>query len=457
MAGRYETVMEDRKKLVEKIIENMKQGYVLPKPDWDRGAFPNLRIQNPVSGARYRGGNFVRLYLAGIERGYKDNRWVTYTQAREQGWQVRKGETGVKCEKYIFEKIEEEYNPETGQTERKKIRLDKPIINQFVLFNAEQIQGIPKQELKPPEPMKEDDITRMADMFRNSSECPIRETEEGRAYYSPARDEIILPIRDAFLDSRSFLATQLHEMIHSTGHESRLNRSLQNSFGTVEYAKEELRAELGSFFMETDLEISLDAQHFNSHTQYLQSWIEVLENDPNELFRAMSDAQKATDYLMERYELLQEEFLAVAKEQEDRFCLSKAEEAAVRMAVKRDMKQAGRGMNYLEEWIENDMNKREEMNLPDNQSYDDMRVEYEQLSWVQQLGQMETVMDTADADRMTKWLESHGMYEAKEGITDRQIESSLQVMNESITGQDLLRQADQLLEQAETQAAVLGR
>lgn len=457
MAGRYEAVMEDRKKLVGQIIENMKQGYVLPQPDWDRDAFPNMRIQNPVSGARYRGGNFIRLYLAGIERGYKDNRWVTYAQAKEQGWQVRKGETGVKCEKYIFENIEEEYNPETRQTERKKVRLDKPIISQFVLFNAEQIHGIPKQELKPPEPMKEDDITRMADMFRNSSECPIRETEEGRAYYSPARDEIILPVRDSFLDSRSFLATQLHEMIHSTGHESRLNRSLQNSFGTMEYAKEELRAELGSFFMETDLEISLDAQHFNSHTQYLESWIEVLENDPNELFHAMSDAQKATDYLMERYELLQEQLLAMAKEQENRFHLSKAEEAAVRMAVKRDTKQAGRGMNYLEQWIENDMNKREEMNLPDNPGYDDMRMEYEQLSRVQQLGQMENVMDTADADRLTKWSEAHGMYEAKEGITDRQIESSLQAMNETVTGQELLSQADKLLEQVQAQVKGLVR
>ena len=297
MSGSYERVMEDRKQLVEQIIENMKAGYVMPKEAWNRGLF---KIQNPVSGARYRGSNQIRLCFAAVAKGYTDNRWCTYKQAQEQGWQVKKGAKGVTCEKYIFDKWIKEENPETGEITRKKIELERPMVNTFTVFNAEQIEGIPEQpEL---EPLQEDEITEMVDRFRESSVCPIKETNEGRAYYSPVRDEIHLPLRDAFLDSQSLLATQLHEMVHSTGHSSRLNRPILNQFGTEKYALEELRAELGAYFLQADLGLSFDTQHFNSHTQYLESWISALANDPNELFRAISDAQKASDYLEERYE-----------------------------------------------------------------------------------------------------------------------------------------------------------
>lgn len=302
MSGSYDRVMEDRKKLVEKIIENMKKGYILPKPDWNEGAFFPGRIRNPVSGSEYQGANLLRLYMAGIERHCTDGRWMTYKQAQSMGWQVKKGEQGVRCEKYIFTKQIEEENPETGKMEKKTIRLSKPMVNTFVVFNASQIKGIPEQEVAALEPLEPDQILEMAEAFQRSSECPIRETNEGRAYYDPAKDEIVLPNRNAFVDTQAFLATQLHEMVHSTGHQSRLNRPFSYFFGSPEYAMEELRAELGAFFIQNDFQLDFDAQHFNSHTQYLESWIQALENDPNELFRAIADAQKAASYLEKGYE-----------------------------------------------------------------------------------------------------------------------------------------------------------
>lgn len=306
MSSSWGRVLDERKKLVEKIIENMKKGYVMPKPGWDKGMFASGRIENPVSHARYRGVNYVKLYIDQIENGYTDGRYMTYTQAQSMGWQVKKGEVGIRLEKYIFEKTVEEKNEETGKIEKKKVPLQAPMVNQFVVFHASQIDGIPelpKEEIKP---LPEDAAYSIAENFMKSSECPIIETGEGRAYYSPSRDEIHLPFRNAFLDSQSFLATELHEMIHSTGAKNRLNRNLNGGFGSVNYAKEELRAELGAFFIQTDLRLNFDAQHFNSHTQYLESWVSVLENDPNELFRAISDSQKAADYLEERYERVKE-------------------------------------------------------------------------------------------------------------------------------------------------------
>ena len=129
--------------------------------------------------------------------------------------------------------------------------------------------------------------------------------------HNPQKDEIVLPTRDLFIDQEAFATTLIHEMVHSTGHESRLNRSMMNRFGTPEYALEELRAELGSFFMGCDLGIEGSQELLDSHTEYLESWIQVLQNDPNELFRACSDAQKAGNRLEENYQRQQEEMQAI--------------------------------------------------------------------------------------------------------------------------------------------------
>ena len=182
----YDRVMEERRKLVEKIIENMKQGYVMPQAKWDRSVY----ISNPVSHARYRGINFARLYLAMADQGYTDGRWMTYKQAESMGWKIRRGEHGIHLEKYIFEKTVEEKNPNTGEMEKITKRLDRPMVNQFVVFNASQIDGIPQPEdIKP---MEHDEVLQIAEDVIASSECPIKETMEGRAYYSPGLDEIHL-------------------------------------------------------------------------------------------------------------------------------------------------------------------------------------------------------------------------------------------------------------------------
>lgn len=360
MSNSWERVLDERKKLVEKIIENMKQGYVLPKPNWDKGAFISGQIENPVSHARYRGVNYVKLYINQMENRYTDGRYMTYKQAQSMGWQVKKGEVGIRLEKYIFEKAVEEKNEETGKIEKKKVPLQAPIVNQFVVFHASQINGIPEIQKEEIKPLPEDAAYSIAENFMKSSECPIIETSEGRAYYSPSRDEIHLPYRDAFLDSQSFLATELHEMIHSTGATNRLNRNLNGGFGSVDYAKEELRAELGSFFVQTDMKLNFDAQHYNSHTQYLESWISVLENDPNELFRAISDAQKASDYLKKGDALLKVQEIISSE------ALTKQEEASIRVAIKRELNTPNNGKTgkeHLENWLLKQAMKEKELGI----------------------------------------------------------------------------------------------
>lgn len=115
----YEIVMEDRKKLVEKLIENMKQGYFITKEKLD---INSLLPKNPISGFYYKGGNRLKLVFETIDKEYKDPRWLTFIQAQKQGWNIKKGEHGVLCEKWIFEKIEKAKDEVTG--EEKEVKKD---------------------------------------------------------------------------------------------------------------------------------------------------------------------------------------------------------------------------------------------------------------------------------------------------------------------------------------------
>ena len=119
------------------------------------------------------------------------------------------------------------------------------------------------------------------------------------AFYIPSEDKVVIPLRDTFETNYSYYATQLHELSHSTGHKTRLSRNIENYFGTEEYAKEELRAEISSSFLMQKFKLKYDQRHLNNHKAYIQSWIKVLKNNPQELFNAISDSNKIVDYLEE--------------------------------------------------------------------------------------------------------------------------------------------------------------
>ncbi|MDY2801461.1 MAG: zincin-like metallopeptidase domain-containing protein, partial [Fusobacterium mortiferum] len=309
MSNAYDIVMDDRKKLVEKIIENMENGDLIFKKGWDVSV---LRPQNPVSEVMYLGGNRLKLGIEAVINNYKDPRWVTYNQAKTNGWQVKKGEKGTRCEKWIFTKTIKEKD-ENGKIVEIEKKLDKPFPTYFTVFNAEQIEGIPPLELKNID--KEQSFI-IAEKFIKSSECPIKEVAQEQAYYSPFDDEIVLPLRTAFRSEEAFLRTTLHEMGHSTGHKTRLNRDMSGAFGSENYAKEELVAELCSLFTQARLNIKLEGEHFNNHTAYLKSWIGALKNDPNELFRAATKAEAASERLYNNYlekELLKEKNKKIEK------------------------------------------------------------------------------------------------------------------------------------------------
>lgn len=295
MANAYETVMGSRKQLVEKIIRLMEQGIVFTKPLWEKGA---VLPYNPFTKVRYRGGNRFRLLDAVTEKGYQDPRWGTFLQYQKKGYSIRKGEKGTLCEKWIFEEEIREKNLE-GKIEIKKVKLERPMVSYFVVFNGEQVKDFPPYQ---PRELPPTDLQDLADRLKSVSECSIVEYAQTRACYILTLDRIILPLPGMFKDQASYVKTLLHEMGHSTGHPSRLNRDLGQPFGSEAYAREELRAELGSLFLGQELGVKLEAEHYQDHSNYLFSWLSVLKKDYQEFFRACADAERIADRITEQYE-----------------------------------------------------------------------------------------------------------------------------------------------------------
>lgn len=319
----------------------MEQGYLFSKEKWNSKA---LRPQNPLSGVNYQGGNRLRLSMAAVEKGYQDPRWMTFKQASDQGYHIRKGEKSVLLEKWIFTKEIKEKD-EQGQEVKKTVCLEHPVCNYFRVFNAEQMDGVeplPKQAA-----LQEDAILKLTEQLFSSSKCDIVEAAQEEAYYSPTEDRIVLPPREFFKSPVAFLSVGLHEMAHSTGHEKRLNRPLMNQFGTEAYAREELNAEISSAFLEADLEVEMDNESLRDHSNYLKSWIRILKEDPNELFRACQSAEKISGYLIKNYQ----EYL---ENEPFRNLTNRMEVAAVKMAIKQSLKAQDPkvGLQQIKNWKE---------------------------------------------------------------------------------------------------------
>ena len=146
MGKAYDRVMESRKELTKQLISEMSQGELCWIKGWNS---TGKRPYNPITKAIYKGGNRFRLMLAAHLEQYTDNRWVTFAQAQEKGWTVKKGEKGMLCEKWIFEEKKTIEDPITGEKETVYEELEHPKVNYFVLFNAAQVEGMPVLEKQP--------------------------------------------------------------------------------------------------------------------------------------------------------------------------------------------------------------------------------------------------------------------------------------------------------------------
>ncbi|WP_139371120.1 ArdC family protein, partial [Xanthomonas cissicola] len=283
----------------ERMLALMQQGTIPWRQPWnDREAPPNGSINgpwNPTTGKQYRGSNTLILRGAQLVNGYEDSRWLTYKQALAVGGQVRRGEMGHQIAYWDFSKTGKAQEGEQPPAEGEEKGYQGPSVFVATVFNASQIDGMP--EPPPPFVMPETVRNLRVRELLDRHQPKIHHDGGNRAFYSIAADSIHLPKHHTFSDDVSYQATLLHEVSHWTGAKHRLDRDQTGRFGSQDYAKEELVAELSSLFISERLGIGLGKEHEDQHAAYLQSWMKALADDPKTLFRAASQAEKIMTFL----------------------------------------------------------------------------------------------------------------------------------------------------------------
>ena len=250
--------------------------------------------QNYVSKRAYRGINTLLLASLNYENPY----FLTFDQVKELGGKVKKGEKGIPVVFWKMVKSDKETH-----TNRKgdEVADEKPLLKYYYVWNVAQTENVVYDFPKPIEFKESDTIIAGENIYLNMPQKPRLEiTNRVQAFYSPSEDYVHMPSKQYFTSNHNYYATLFHELIHSTGHKSRLNREELDGmsfFGDENYSKEELTAEIGAAFL--CAEIRIDTLNvLNRSASYIQSWLQKLKDDKTFIFRASSKAQKAVDFIL---------------------------------------------------------------------------------------------------------------------------------------------------------------
>lgn len=282
-----------------KIIALLENGVVPWRRPWNTYGL----ARNYVSGNIYKGINYILMNFTEHRIPY----FLTFNQIKELGGVLN---AGAKAEKVIY--FAHVYKDKDGlrlseieahEMIRNRMKVDiSRVIKFYPVFNIEDVKGIPIEtqefELKPNEK-----IEKCESIVENLPNRPeIKFIDSNQAYYLPSQDYINMPILEQFQSSFAYYACLFHELIHSTGHESRLNREgivKSNDFGSELYCTEELIAELGSSYLCSIAQINNESLLLRS-ASYLNDWLKVLKEDSHYIFKVASQAQKACDFIIGR-------------------------------------------------------------------------------------------------------------------------------------------------------------
>ena len=315
-------------RFAEMLIKRMEE----MQKDWHKGWIGGgsmFGLPQNISGRTYEGSNAFLLFLHTAENGYKAPVYMTYGQLYKEGAHVLKGEKAVPVFKWGFsikdkdgKKVTEEEFDNMTDDEKKECKR-RPFLKIYPEFNIDQTNmsevnkekydAVVSQFRKTDVPTITDGmyVNKAIDRMMEKQEwvCKIQyDKEEKGAYYSPAKDIVVLPTKaqfrihpddpeECFKDGQEYYGTALHEMAHSTGHPSRLDRLKPAAFGSPEYAKEELVAELTSAMVGNTL--GFDRRISDNNVAYLQNWTSALRKEPKFIVNVMADVNKASRIIIE--------------------------------------------------------------------------------------------------------------------------------------------------------------
>ncbi|MBY0481404.1 MAG: ssDNA-binding domain-containing protein [Chitinophagaceae bacterium] len=275
--------------VTDRIIELLEAGTVPWEKPWTDAGLP----ANLITRKAYNGINvFLLSSLA-----YEKNLFLTWQQVQEIGGKVIKGEKGHLI---IFYKKLVKESSEAGEVPKEK---QVPLLRYYKVFNVAQCENIPvgmipESSLSTISPLRQ--CEEIIDAIPNP---PAIQHQESKAYYSPVEDYINMPKLNNFNKSEEYYGVLFHELIHSTGHKTRLNRKEVTGnieFGTKDYSIEELTGEIGAAFLKSFAGIADD--NLTNTAAYIDGWLKVLKNDKRFIFYASSRAQQAVDYILNRRE-----------------------------------------------------------------------------------------------------------------------------------------------------------
>jgi len=272
--------------ITDRITEKLEQGCVPWHQPWaGNSEYP----KNLITKKEYRGINVFMLACAGFTSPF----WASYKQIKELGGAVNKGKKGWPV---VFWKFMDEDDSEEN---KKHI----PLLRYYTVFNIDQTSGIDEKKI-PETAAKYNEMEKLAQCEAVVLAMPQRPeityNDQRGASYTHSKDRVNMPQMEAFDGAEEYYSTLFHELTHSTGHESRLNRkgiiSGTAAFGTKEYSKEELIAEMGAAFLCGHCQI--DNKTIDNSAAYIKSWLKQLKDDPKMVILAAAQAQKAADFIL---------------------------------------------------------------------------------------------------------------------------------------------------------------
>ena len=275
--------------------------------------------QNAFSGHEYSGLNQIMLDIISKGRNLNDTRFATFNQARENDYHVEKGSKGIQLQFFSFinKRTRKPWNETEFREQAKSMTQDEiaeelknkvPVAKSFHVFPAQNLisnkNNLSLSENVPLEiPTKKMNTNELIDSFENNliknMEVDFVERQSEGAYYTPAQDQVTMPLKEQFNSYEERTAVLLHELGHATGHEKRLNRDLTGTFGSSEYSKEEMKVEMNSVFMTNVLGLDISEEQKENHLLYMDGWGKTIKDDPKEFINAVKDSLKIKDYMIE--------------------------------------------------------------------------------------------------------------------------------------------------------------
>ena len=265
--------------ITERVTALLEQGTIPWRKPWKvQTGLP----RNLVSKKVYRGINVFLLHAMHYESPF----WLTFHQAQQLGGNIRKGEKSCPV---VFWKQNAIEDKATG--EQVKI----PLLRYYHVFNLSQCEGMDKL----PDTLPTGATTKPAEIVAQMPQRPEIKHAMAKAFYSPAEDFVGMPNPERFENEANYFSVLFHELIHATGHKSRLNRATTTGhagFGSDEYSREELIAEMGAAFLCGQADIA--ERTVENSAAYLKGWLEQLQNDKMLIVQAAAQAQKAADFIL---------------------------------------------------------------------------------------------------------------------------------------------------------------